>query len=143
MAQESTAGSSPTLTLNASWYGPGFIGHKTANGEIYDGKKITVAHKSYRFGTILNICYKARCIWATVNDRGPYISGRDLDLSVASAEALHFTGVHPVQVNVVSVPLPREPQLRKKDHDETASPSAASIQPNVPLYPHLRHVEEE
>ena len=134
---------SQVLTLNASWYGPGFLGHTTANGEIYDGKKITVAHKSYRFGTILKICYKTRCIVATVNDRGPYIEGRDLDLSVASAEALHFTGVHPVHVTVVRIPLRNEFHLQKMAHDETVTPSVPSVQPTSLQYPYSRHVEEE
>lgn len=119
---------SQTLTLNASWYGPGFIGHTTANGEIYDGQKYTAAHKTLPFGSILDVCYKTRCIRLRINDRGPYIAGRDLDLSVASARALHVTGVHPVRVTVVRIPLRNEFALRKKEGKETLRPSPASDQ---------------
>lgn len=142
IAQEVVTDTVPT-TMVASWYGKPFLGHKTASGEIYDGKKITVAHKSYRFGTILKICYKARCILATVNDRGPYIEGRDIDLSVASAEALHFTGVHPVRVTVVSVPKRRESRPQNLAHDGRVTIVPDAIQPIVPRYQYSRHAEEE
>lgn len=114
-----------------------------ANGQIYTGQKISVAHKSYAFGTLLKICYFKRCIVAEVTDRGPYVEGRDLDLSVASAEALHFTGVHPVRVTVVSVPRRHESRPQKMAHDGRVTTSPSSNQPNVPRYQYSRHAEEE
>ena len=89
----------PTLaapqTAVASWYGPGFEGNRTANGEIYRQNGISVAHKSLPFGTRVRICLPAtgRCVIARVNDRGPFISGRSFDLSRGAADAIGLTGM--------------------------------------------------
>ena len=74
-------------SMKASWYGPGFHGKKTANGEIYDQMSFTAAHKSLKFGTLLKITNPKnnRFVVVRINDRGPYVSGRDLDLSKAAA----------------------------------------------------------
>ncbi len=74
-------------TMLASWYGPGFQGNLTANGEIYDMYKISAAHKSLPFGTRLRVCYQG-CIDVRINDRGPYIGARELDLSYGAAKAI-------------------------------------------------------
>ncbi len=78
--------------MKASWYGPGFHGRKTANGERFDQMAYTVAHKSMKFGTLLRITNpkNGRSIVVRVNDRGPYIEGRELDLSKAAAHELGF-----------------------------------------------------
>lgn len=77
-------------TMKASWYGPGFHGRKTANGEKFDQMSYTAAHKSLRFGTLLRITNpkNGKSIVVRINDRGPYIEGRDLDLSKAAAHEL-------------------------------------------------------
>lgn len=77
-------------TMKASWYGPGFHGRKTANGEKFDQMSYTAAHKSLRFGTLLKITNpkNGKSIVVRINDRGPYIEGRDLDLSMAAAHEL-------------------------------------------------------
>jgi len=74
-------------SMKASWYGPGFHGRKTANGEIYDQMSFTAAHKSLKFGTLLKITNQKnnKSVVIRINDRGPYIHGRDLDLSKAAA----------------------------------------------------------
>ena len=74
----------------ASWYGPKFHGKQTANGEIYDQMAMTAAHKSWKFGTMLKITNPAngKSAIVRINDRGPYIKGRDIDLSKAAAIAL-------------------------------------------------------
>jgi len=71
----------------ASWYGPRFHGRKTANGEIFDQDAFTAAHKKFRFGTILRLTNpnNEKSIIVRINDRGPYIKGRELDLSKAAA----------------------------------------------------------
>ena len=74
-------------TMLASWYGPGFHGNLTANGEIYDQYSISAAHKTLPFGTRLKVCYKD-CVVVRINDRGPYIGQRELDLSYAAAKAI-------------------------------------------------------
>ena len=95
-----------TVTLKASWYGKQFHGRKMANGKpfnMYD--EHTVAHKSWKFGTVIlatNIANGRTCR-AVVRDRGPYISGRSLDFSFAGAQCLGFEkrGVATVRVRVI------------------------------------------
>ncbi len=77
----------------ASWYGPGFHGNNTANGEVYDMFAYTAAHKTLPFGTWLKVTYNGRSVFVRVNDRGPYIGGRFLDLSAAASRAIGMTGV--------------------------------------------------
>ena len=88
-----------TLSVISSWYGPGFHGNLTANGERFNQQSLTAAHKTLPFGTQLKVCYK-RCAAVTVNDRGPFIPGRELDLSKGAADAIGLTraGVGRVQV---------------------------------------------
>jgi len=80
--------------MRASWYGPRFHGRLTANGEIYDQNAFTAAHKSLRFGTLLRITNPRtnKSLIVRINDRGPYIPGRQIDLSKAAAEELDVIG---------------------------------------------------
>ncbi len=75
----------------ASWYGPGFEGSLTASGEVFDPYGYTAAHKTLPLGTQLSVSYAGRTVQVTVNDRGPYSGGRDLDLSQGAAEYLGLT----------------------------------------------------
>ncbi len=83
-----------TLSGRISWYGPGFHGRRTANGERFDRNEMTAAHKTLPFGTLLRVEDQAtgRSILVRVNDRGPYSGGRILDLSEAAARRLGITG---------------------------------------------------
>jgi rare lipoprotein A (peptidoglycan hydrolase) len=72
----------------ASWYGPGFEGNSTANGEIFDPQAYTAASKELPFGTWLYVSYEGRGVIVRVNDRGPYLPGRIIDLSAAAASAI-------------------------------------------------------
>lgn len=85
----------------ASWYGPGFQGKPTANGETFDAKDYTAAHNTLPMGTELMVSYKGKTIPVTVNDRGPVSGDRDLDLSQGAAQALGLLkpGVDYVQVS--------------------------------------------
>ena len=85
----------------ASWYGPGFHGRTTANGEVYNQNGISVAHRTMRFGTKLRICYPVtgRCVKVRVNDRGPFIPGRTFDLSKGAADVI---GLTPVGVDTIT-----------------------------------------
>ena len=74
-----------------SWYGPGFEGALTASGEVFDPYGYTAAHKTLPLGTQLSVSYAGRTVQVTVNDRGPYSGGRDLDLSQGAAEYLGLT----------------------------------------------------
>ena len=93
--------------MTASWYGPHFHGKKTANGEYFNQMAFTAAHKQLRFGTLLRITNPRNNISVIVriNDRGPYIRGRELDLSKASASVLGITdkGFQKVKVDQVSL----------------------------------------
>lgn len=84
-----------------SWYGPGFNGRGTASGQIFNENDFTCASRTLPFGTVLALSRGNRHIIVYVNDRGPYIAGRDLDLSKAAASALGFGGVATVQVEIV------------------------------------------
>ena len=74
----------------ASWYGPGFQGKKTSNGEIYNMNAMTAAHKSLPFNTIVKVVDldTGRSVIVRINDRGPFIPGRIIDLSHQAAEEL-------------------------------------------------------
>jgi len=87
----------------ASWYGPGFYGHKTACGPILQRLSYWIAHKTLPCGTRVRVTNKAngRSIVVQVLDRGPYIRGRVVDLTVAAAQKLGVSGTAPVQVEVV------------------------------------------
>ncbi|MFH0933319.1 MAG: septal ring lytic transglycosylase RlpA family protein [Nitrospirota bacterium] len=80
---------SPHYVL-ASWYGPDFHGRPTASGEIFDMNAFTCAHREYPFGSKLKVTYLSndKTTSCLVNDRGPFIDGRDLDLSYAVAREL-------------------------------------------------------
>jgi len=88
-----------TLSVLTSWYGPGFHGNLTANGERYNQHGLTAAHKTLPFGTKLRVCFQ-RCAVVRVTDRGPYIRGREIDLSKGAADAIGLTasGVGRVKV---------------------------------------------
>lgn len=77
----------------ASWYGPGFSGLPTASGEPYDPYGFTAAHKTMPLGTELLVSYGGSSVEVTVNDRGPYVGERELDLSQGAAETLGLTEV--------------------------------------------------
>ena len=86
-------------SMLSSWYGPGFHGRLTANGERYDMHGLTAAHKTLPFGTRLEVCYQG-CTTVRVNDRGPFIGDRELDLSYGAAKAIGLVspGVADVRV---------------------------------------------
>ena len=78
----------------ASWYGPGFHGNKTANGERYDMYKLTAAHRTLPLGSVVVVhsLTSGRHVTVRINDRGPFAKGRILDLSLAGAQALGMVG---------------------------------------------------
>jgi len=88
----------------ASWYGPEFQGRPTASGETFDMNAMTCAHKEYPFGTRLRVTNSAngKSVECIVNDRGPFVKGRDIDLSYAAASKIDLigSGTAPVVVEV-------------------------------------------
>ena len=91
-----TPDTGPTNTSTSSWYGPGFVGRHTASGAVLTAGMMNVAHKSMPFGTKLTFYYDGRKACAVVNDRGPYVHGREFDLGPGTAVALGFGGVQQV-----------------------------------------------
>ena len=86
----------------ASWYGPGFHGNKTANGERYDMHQLTAAHRTLPLGSIAVVrsMSSGRQVTVRINDRGPFARGRVLDLSLAGAQALGMTGAGTDQIEL-------------------------------------------
>jgi len=93
----------------ASWYGPGFHGNYTANGEVYDMYGISAAHKTLPFGTIVRVVEieTGRSIVVRINDRGPFIEGRIIDLSKGAAEKLGIVekGITKVGLRILLRPI--------------------------------------
>jgi rare lipoprotein A len=143
----------------SSWYGPKFHGHPTANGEIYDQHAMTCAHRSLPLGTWIEVRDVAtgRRARVRVNDRGPYVQGRVLDLSYAAAKALGMVerGVIDVEILVISPQYDEWPivryavqlgafrdrleaqQLSERARDEGARPIITVRGASPPLY-HVR-----
>jgi rare lipoprotein A len=94
-----------TQDMVASYYGNGYHGRKTASGEVFDQYAMTCAHKTLPFGTMLWVFNEktGKGVFLTVNDRGPFIEGRHLDVSYGAAKRLGMIkeGVIKVKVNEV------------------------------------------
>jgi len=95
----------------ASWYGPGFHGNKTANGERYDMHKLTAAHRTLPLGSIAVVrsLTSGRQVTVRINDRGPFARGRVLDLSLAGAKAIGMTGKGTDRIELQVVSYARRP----------------------------------
>ena len=94
-------GTGVTFQGVASWYGPGFEGNPTASGDIFDPSLFTAASRDLPLGTWLYVTHGGRGVVVLVNDRGPYIDDRVLDLSQAAAEAIGITGLGWIEAEVL------------------------------------------
>lgn len=96
----------------ASWYGHPYHGRAAASGEIYDMEKLTAAHRTLPFGTMVRVrnLTNDREVQVRVNDRGPFVKDRIIDLSKAAAREIHMIGPGTalVQLRVLSLPEPDE-----------------------------------
>jgi rare lipoprotein A len=92
----------------ASWYGEPFHGRRTASGETYDMEAPTAAHRTLPFGTVVRVenLETGRSTTLRINDRGPYVSGRTIDVSRRGARELDMlgSGIAPVRVTVLQAP---------------------------------------
>lgn len=106
----------------ASWYGPKFHGKRTSSGEIYDMHAMTAAHKTFPMNTIVKVTNlnNSKSVIVRINDRGPFVKGRIIDLSKQAAAKLDIisTGTAPVKVEVlgfngdkISKDAPKEKQI--------------------------------
>jgi len=98
----------------ASWYGRDFHGRKTSNGETYNMYGISAAHKTLPMGTHVEVrnLENGRALRLTINDRGPFVAGRIIDLSYGAARRLDIVGPGTAKVEVVAIgtAAPRNPQ---------------------------------
>jgi rare lipoprotein A len=92
----------------ASWYGHPYHGRKTSNGETYDMDRLTAAHKTLPFGVWVVVENKRnkKTVDVRINDRGPFVDGRIIDLSRAAARKIDMIGpgTAPVRIKVIRVP---------------------------------------
>jgi rare lipoprotein A len=101
----------------ASWYGPGFHGRKTANGERFNTYDLTAAHKTLPFNTIVRVINLSndKSVIVRINDRGPFSKGRIIDLSKAAKEEIGMGGLADVRIEVIT---PEELEAEKEAEAE-------------------------
>ncbi|MBI2816921.1 MAG: septal ring lytic transglycosylase RlpA family protein [Acidobacteria bacterium] len=97
----------------ASWYGNPYHGRRAANGEIYDMNKLTAAHLTLPFGTQIKVTdlENNRTVNVRINDRGPFVKGRILDLSLAAAKQIQMVGPGTALVRIEVLSMPAEPDF--------------------------------
>jgi hypothetical protein len=93
---------------NASWYGPNFAGRLTSDGEIFDPSKLTAAHRTLPFGTLVKVTnlVNGESVVVRINDRGPFKPNRIIDLSRGAAEAIHMKNMGVARVKLEPLALP-------------------------------------
>ncbi|OGD30351.1 MAG: hypothetical protein A2Y56_09060 [Candidatus Aminicenantes bacterium RBG_13_63_10] len=93
----------------ASWYGGNFHGRATSNGEIYNMHDLTAAHRTLPFGSLVAVTnlQNGRSVTVRINDRGPFVKGRVIDLSLAAARLLDLIGpgTAPVRLEIIREPV--------------------------------------
>ena len=84
----------PSQVGRASWYGPGFAGRRTASGDVFKPEQLTGAHRTLPLGTKVRVTnlHNGRSVLITINDRGPFVRRRMIDLSEGAARELKMTG---------------------------------------------------
>jgi rare lipoprotein A len=92
----------------ASWYGPGFNGHRTSSGEVYDQERLTAASTLFPLGTQLLVTNldNGRSVEVRINDHGPYVKNRGIDLSHEAARALGILGPGTARVRMDVIQSP-------------------------------------
>jgi rare lipoprotein A len=125
----------------ASWYGEEFSGRTTANGEIFDPGQLTAAHRTLPFGSILDVTNPrtGQIVRVRVNDRGPYIGGRILDLSYAAAQKIGLIepGIGEVEIKVVKI------GSGDKEPPQPFGVTVAEAPKSVPVIPETRSAKPE
>jgi rare lipoprotein A len=90
----------PAHAETASYYGSE-SGRHTASGERFDPSAMTAAHRTLPFGTLVRVTYRGRSVVVRINDRGPFVKGRDIDLSQSAARRIGLPGVGAVTIDVI------------------------------------------
>lgn len=117
----------------ASWYGPGFQGKRTANGERYNMHRLTAAHRFLPFGSIVEVrnLDNGKRVRVRINDRGPFVRGRIIDLSYTAARRIDMVGNGTARV-----------ELRLIHRGGSAGPLPASYVVQVGAYRDITRAEE-
>jgi rare lipoprotein A len=120
-----------TQTGEASWYGPGFHGRKTASGERFNTNDLTAAHKTLPFGTFVRVTNlsNGKTTVVKINDRGPFVKGRIIDLSKAAKEEIGMGGTAEVKLEVINP----EEELEKEKEEELNAVPVSLFQTTFPL----------
>jgi rare lipoprotein A len=104
-----------TETGLASWYGAPYDGRPAASGEIFDTHRLTAAHRTLPFDTWVEVTNleNGKCVRVRINDRGPFVDGRIIDLSLAAADTIDVVrpGVVRVRLKVVRPPAQDDPEV--------------------------------
>jgi len=103
----------PDLVGLASWYGGKFHGRVTSSGEIFDTNELTAAHKTLPFGTMVKVTSfdNGRSVVVKINDRGPFVEGRIIDLSRAAADQIGMVGTGVARVSLTIVAFATDAEL--------------------------------
>lgn len=131
----------------ASWYGPQFNGRRTSNGEVYDMHDFTAAHRTLPFGTLLRVTNLSNGLQTEVrvNDRGPFVSNRIIDLSLSAAKAIQMVGPGTAQVRLEVISGPNQESgsfgvqvgaFLVKDNAEKFRDRLAARYPSVSIVPY-------
>jgi rare lipoprotein A len=122
----STAGAQTGV---ASWYGHPFDGRQTANQEIFDMEKLTAAHRTLPFGTVVHVTNQSngKTVDVRVNDRGPFVANRIIDLSHAAAQVIAMPSIATVNLQIISLPHTRAVQSFAVQVGEFASRPDADL----------------
>ncbi len=108
VAHKKAAGKQPYQVGTASWYGSDFVGKPTASGEPYDMYEMTAAHPTLPLGTYVQVTNlrNGRAVVVRINDRGPVVDGRIIDVSYNAARALNFKnqGLQRVRLDIIQPP---------------------------------------
>lgn len=130
----------------ASWYGPGFDQKATANGEIYDMNELSAAHKTLPLPSIVQVTnlQNGRALQLRVNDRGPYVGDRVIDVSRRAAQLLGFegSGTAPVNVKILKEPSIRvaEAAMRGQFGEVRLAEAARTTRPEPAPSPRIERV---
>jgi rare lipoprotein A len=105
LASASSGQVAKVIEGTASWYGPGFFGNRTANGEVFRPGTLTAAHRTLPFGTMVRVTNlnNGRSTVVRINDRGPFVGNRVIDLGHGAAQqvGLVSSGLAPVRLEVL------------------------------------------
>ncbi|WP_094354926.1 septal ring lytic transglycosylase RlpA family protein [Alkalispirochaeta alkalica] len=131
--QDRSSGESPRPSRDyqlqgvASWYGGKFQGRLTANGEVFDTHQISAAHRELPFGTIVRVTNQTngKSVDVRINDRGPFVDNRVIDLSRAAADAIDMTSAGIAPVNLEILHYEPECTLRTVQIASFSSPAGA------------------